>query len=132
MTISVTVAANALQPEIPGGGTWGAGRFWPVGVTIVEVVDNDLTALEAALAFANEARTGLLADTWTPARLAALSDDVVAALNAETGGIAPSDIALSEVTAGTVEDTSTRSTLGRRAYDLLITCPLPIVVEVVS
>ncbi len=122
MTISVTVAPTAAMPEIPGGGLWRAGRFWPLGATTITVVDNEWYEPEYFAAAYWESRSGLH-DTWTPRKLQPQSPDLIAAMNAETGGISPYDIAPSTAAPGAYEDTATRTTIGQRALAELLNAP---------
>jgi hypothetical protein len=126
MQIAITLQPTSLHPEIFGGGVWGAGRFWPLGTTTVEVVDNEWYEPEYFAMIANEAQTGLV-NLWTPRKLQPQSPAVLAALAGETGGISPVDIAPSTAAPGTYEDTAFRTTIGQRAFAVLLACPLLVV-----
>ncbi|HVV50491.1 MAG TPA: hypothetical protein VHO06_12575 [Polyangia bacterium] len=50
MSSQITVDARpAVDRRGAGSGWWRAGRFWPAGVTQVEVIDSERTELEAAI-----------------------------------------------------------------------------------
>jgi hypothetical protein len=127
-TIAVTVAPNALMPAIPGGGAWGAERFWPTGTTEVELSDDEFTALETVMAQQIETYRGM----------------TVPATNYPTISSLPPPSSGSGWPAGCTgqpgphgwpplpdgELPRDRTTIGQAAYRALLACPLPISVAV--
>ena len=105
--------------ELPGSGLWRAGRWFPEGTTLLEVVANEWYEPEYFNWVANQKETCLIGDLWRPHRLQPQDPAVIAALAAASGGIAAVDIAASTAAPGTFEDTASRVTVGQRAYRLL-------------
>jgi hypothetical protein len=126
-TIAVTVAPNALMPEIPGGGVWGAERFWPVGTTEVTVLDDELSPLEIVMAQQVSTYRMLTVPAANGGLAPPTPGHSAGEWPATCTGV-PGPFGWPPLPAG--ELPRDRTTLGTRAFAVLLGCPLPISVAV--
>lgn len=133
MQISVTVRPTAAFPEIFGGGTWCAARFWGLGSTTVTVADAEATEIEGLSALRREIDLMVGGDgAGRPGSFRRASPTAVEVVAADGTVIKTLGCLSTQVdpALGASVDPSTRTTIGQATHRALLACPLIVVATV--